>query len=131
MAIRKNIKITSIGERQDIPNKNYQSLEFFGIVGDQEYKFVTYKSSVMDALEVDKVILADVEIEPITVNSGNKEPKRIVTRISEKQINKDVSIESQVAVYSITNLRVAGVEHDKELDQLADDWCKKALNRSL
>jgi len=133
-SLRMKIEIISVTPRQPVPNKTYQVMEFKAKYNNQEYLYKTYKTAVMDKIVAGKTLEVDVEIKPTQVGEAGEVDRVVVGIVDPNRIKEygvDASIEAQTAVNNISRLRCDKVDHDEELDQMADDWCKKALGRVL
>ena len=130
--LRTSLKVEKVGNRQDIPGKTYQKLEFnaYSEKAKSSFLFMTFRRDLMEIIEksvgktIDVEAIADEKkITDIFINGKSvKEPK---------DDGKASSIEAQVAVKAIVDLRIAGIEIPEDILNDTFDWLRKALKGGL
>lgn len=128
--MRYKLTIIKVGERQDVPNKSYQKLEFDATTeksGDKPYTFTTFKRNVMDAVEksVGKTIDADVITDERKVTD-------VYQNGQSTQTVRDTNIKAQEAVKSVVALLNTGVYPvPQDIKDMTEEWIRKSLKEGL
>lgn len=127
--MRYKLTIIKVGERQSVPNKSYQRLEFDATTektGNKPYTFLTFKQNVMDTIEksVGKTIEADI----IT---DERKVVDIYQNGQSTQTVRDTSIKAQEAVKAVVALKVADKEVPQDIYDMSLEWIRKSLREGL
>ena len=127
--MRYKLTIIKVGERQSVPNKSYQKLEFDATTeksGTKPYTFLTFKQNVMDVVE--KSVGKTIDAEIIT---DERKVVGVYQNGQSTQTVRDTSIKAQEAVKAVVALKAAEKEVPQDIEDMTWEWIRKALREGL